>query len=115
MGKRLIVAGDRTFGNYGVVADAIEEQLGTFDEIVSGGARGVDTLGEQWANNHGVKLTVFKAEWNKFGKAAGVIRNRQMAEYADSLLAFLKPTSKGTKNMITVATKLGLEVTVVKL
>jgi hypothetical protein len=116
-GKRLIVAGDRNFTDYHLVADDIWMALESMDvdEIVSGGARGVDSLGERFAKENGFQLTVFPADWKSYGRAAGPIRNKQMAEYADYLLAFVAPGSRGTKNMITVAEKLGLGVMVVYL
>jgi len=77
-------------------------------EIVSGGAKGADALGERWALKQGIPLTIFKAEWDKHGKAAGMIRNREMAEYADVLIVF--PGGRGTANMIKEATKCGLTI-----
>ena len=79
-----------------------------FKEIVSGGARGADFEGELYASMRGIPLKRFVADWNKHGRAAGPIRNKQMAEYADALIAF--SGGKGTLNMISEAEKLGLKV-----
>lgn len=99
---KLIVAGGRNYNNY----PHLKKTLDAFrlkyqvEEIVSGAAHGVDTLGEQYAKEHGISLKQFPADWNKHKKAAGPIRNAQMAEYGDCLLAFWDGSSKGTKNMI---------------
>lgn len=69
-------------------------------EIVSGGGRGVDQLGEAWAQAQGLSTTRFPAEWQRYGKSAGPIRNRAMADYADGLIALPAQGSRGTKHMI---------------
>lgn len=113
---KVIIAGCREFTNYEFLVQSIYN-LGYSDwtEVVSGGAKGADTLGEQFANNHSIPLKVFPADWNKFGNAAGPIRNNQMALYADALVAFWDGKSKGTKNMIETARKLGLKTEVIKI
>jgi hypothetical protein len=67
-------------------------------EIVSGGASGVDSCAIYYANEYNIPYRVFLADWTKYGQAAGPIRNKQMAEYADILIAF--PGGRGTANMI---------------
>lgn len=79
-------------------------------EIVTGGASGVDAMGKRWALGLEVPHTEFKADWTAYGNAAGPIRNRQMADYADALIAIWDGKSRGTKNMIEEATKRGLRV-----
>lgn len=78
-------------------------------EVVSGGARGVDQLGEQWAKKMNQPLKIFPADWKTHGKVAGFIRNGEMAKYADALVAIWDGESKGTKHMITTAAKEGLK------
>ena len=85
----------------------------TFFTIISGGAKGADSLGERFAEQHSLHLTVCKADWNKHGKSAGYIRNSEMADIGDVLLAFWDGKSKGTKHMIDLALKKGLIVEVV--
>jgi hypothetical protein len=68
-------------------------------EIVSGGATGIDTSGEQFGFEYSSKVTKFPAEWDKLGKGAGHIRNKQMADYADALLLIWNGESKGSANM----------------
>lgn len=119
---RIIIAGSRDFSDYQLVRRVMSEVAGTYPrdrlEIISGGARGADTLGEMFAERNGLKLTRFPADWDKFGKRAGILRNRQMAEYAGEdgmLVAFWDESSRGTKNMIETAKELGLFVRIVSL
>lgn len=76
-------------------------------EVVSGGARGIDKLGELWAKHRGIPVKRFPADWDKHGKAAGAIRNREMAEYADGALVLWDGESRGSKNMYETMQKLG--------
>ena len=100
---KTVIAGSRSINNINYLYKAIQESGFEITEVVSGGAKGVDKLGEQYAKAHNIKVTGFPAEWNKYGKAAGVIRNQKMAEYADALIAVWDGSSKGTLNMITNA------------
>lgn len=81
-----------------------------FTEIVSGAQRGADMCGEIWARQHGIPVQRFPADWDAFGLAAGPMRNRQMANYANGCVAF--PGGRGTANMVAVAKELGLGVVV---
>lgn len=69
-------------------------------ELVSGASGNVDLAGEEWARGNGIPIKRFPADWDKHGKAAGPIRNREMAEYADVLIAIWDGKTKGTANMI---------------
>lgn len=100
LGMRIIIAGSRGFGDYEALLRAISASDFAITEVVSGGARGVDTLGERWATEQDVKLTLFPANWGKFGKAAGMYRNAEMASYADGLIALWDGESRGTLDMI---------------
>ena len=66
----------------------------------SGDAAGADTMGARWANNNNIPIKHFPAEWDRYGKSAGYIRNAEMGEYADALIAFWNGHSTGTKHMI---------------
>ncbi len=116
---KVIIAGSRTLNHQptidGVISRAFNGWLAADPshwtkyyrpEIVSGGAHGVDFCGEQFAKKADFVLTVFPADWEKHGKAAGFIRNQQMAEYADALIAVWNGRSKGTFDMITRMFKL---------
>ena len=82
-------------------------------DIVSGGAKGVDTLAREYAVKNNMVLTEFLPEYTKFGKAAPLIRNIQIVEYADEVLAFWDGKSKGTKHVIDSCKKLSKKVTVI--
>jgi hypothetical protein len=70
-------------------------------EIVTGGARGADASGARWAEEMRFESTVMNADWGKYGKRAGYIRNKQMADYGlDCALIFWDGESRGTKMMI---------------
>lgn len=86
----------------------------TITEVVCGGATGADEYGRVWAIGNNIPVKMFPANWGAHGKSAGPIRNRQMAEYAERLIAFWDGKSRGTKNMIDTATRLGLDVLVVR-
>ena len=98
--KKIIVAGCRDFKGYAMLKKSLDALIVDPCEIVSGGASGVDTLAVIYASYRKFESKVFKADWDKHGKAAGPIRNREMAEYADELIAFWDGKSRGTKNMI---------------
>lgn len=104
---RLIIAGSRSFGHqaYSDVEEAVEDSGFEFDLIVSGGARGVDELGERYGKENAIPVHIIPADWDQYGKRAGVIRNEQMADYADKLIAIWDGDSSGTNNMIIEAHK----------
>lgn len=114
---RLIIAGSRTATDYELVltALAISGFMKKVQEVVSGGAKGADKNGEKWAKRCGIPCKVFPADWEKYGKKAGYLRNYHMAQYANALLAIWDGQSKGTKNMIDEAKRKGLSVYVYRL
>ena len=111
---KVIIAGSRDFTDYELLCSFADQTLaGAEDvEIVSGGARGADALGERYARERGRRLKVFPADWKKWGAAAGPIRNAEMAAYADALIAFWDGRSAGTRDMIRKAEDRGLRVQV---
>ena len=82
-------------------------------EIVSGGAKGVDTLAKEYALKNGIKLTEFLPEYKLYGRAAPIKRNELIAEYADGALAFWDGSSKGTKHTVEMFRKKQKDVTVI--
>ena len=99
---KVIVAGSRTIGDYDLVEKAIKDSGFEIDELV-GCAPGVDTLAKIWADNSSVPSKPFPADWIKYGrKNAGKIRNQEMANYADALVAVREAGNKstGTTDMI---------------
>lgn len=105
---RLIVAGSRGVTDYDRLATSLDIMLRNKAtshaiEIVSGGARGVDLLGERYAAERGYHCTRIPAQWRRFGKPAGYLRNGLMACYSDALLALWDGKSPGTKSMVEIA------------
>ena len=108
-----IVAGSRTFQNYPFLCkelDKIKEQI---DEIVCGEARGADTLGRTYAYDNDILIKSYPADWERYGKSAGFVRNEEMATYADKAIIFWDGKSVGSKDMIDKMEKLGKEVRIV--
>ena len=112
---KVIIAGCRDYEDYNTVKAYADRMLSNITEeiqIVSGGASGADAMGERYAKEKGYSLKRFPADWDKYGRSAGPKRNRQMAQYADALIAFWDGVSRGTKNMIDEANAGGLLVRV---
>jgi len=110
-----IIAGGRDFSDREHLSMCLAEELRYgwhISRVVSGCARGADALGEDWAKTMHIAVDTFPADWNKHGKSAGYIRNANMAEHAETLIAFWDGKSKGTKHMIDLAIKQGLYVKV---
>lgn len=107
---RTIIAGSRTIENYKLLCFLVKKSSFEITEIISGGARGIDELAERYAKENKIPLKIFPANWSKYGKGAGPIRNTQMAENADALIAIWDGKSTGTKNMIDAANKNKLKV-----
>ena len=104
---KVIIAGTRTFNNYQLLCNTIKELNINIDEIVCGGAKGADALGAKYAKENNIPIKYFLADWDKYGKGAGPIRNHQMGDYADYLIAFWNKKSKGTLDMINYMQQIG--------
>lgn len=83
------------------------------DEIVSGGAVGIDSSAADYANANNLKLTEFLPEYNKYGRAAPIVRNKQIVEYADLVIAFWDGNSKGTLSVIKHCEKIRKEIKII--
>jgi hypothetical protein len=112
---KTIIAGSRNIKSYSTVLKAIKASGFEITEVVSGGARGIDRLGEIWGVKNDLNVERFLAQWDKYGKSAGYRRNVEMANYAEALIAIWDGESKGTKHMIDIATEKGLKVFVHRL
>jgi len=113
--KKIIIAGSRSFSNYYLLKerlDQVKKAIGEF-EIVSGKAKGADSLGEQYAKENELPIKEFPAKWDEYGKKAGYLRNEEMAKYADSCIVFWDGKSKGTEHMIDLANKYKLSLAVI--
>lgn len=112
--SRIIVAGSRNIISEELVCSKLDELLGNSVErtIVSGTARGIDTIGEKWAVSNNMPVDRFPAEWDKYKKEAGYIRNTLMAWYSTGAILFWDGKSPGTKHMrdIAVSNKLPIKV-----
>lgn len=109
---KVIVAGSREITDYELVKKAIQDSGFQVTEIISGGARGVDSLGERYAKELNLPCEVISADWDVYGKAAGYIRNEKMAKRGEALVAIWDGKSKGTRNMINIAQKNNLKMSV---
>ena len=127
---RVIIAGSRDFGPaeaMALVAEAtleathphmagngLREDGWNIERVVCGMCRGIDLAGKRWAESMDIPVDEFPADWSRHGRAAGPIRNREMAENADALIAISLNGSRGTRGMIQIAHELGLKVMVVE-
>ncbi|MGJ8549359.1 DUF2493 domain-containing protein [Winogradskyella wichelsiae] len=112
---KIIIAGGRSFKDYEKLHQVCTKILSQQNkiEIVSGTANGADKLGEKFATDNGFSIKKFSANWDKFGKSAGYIRNAEMAEYADALIAFWDKKSRGTLHMINLAKRADLKIRII--
>lgn len=99
---KVIVAGGRDFSNYDLMCQKLDNIFSRLAEvvIVCGEAKGADSLGRRYAEEHGYKILSYPADWAKYGKSAGFKRNIEMSKVSDALVAFWDGKSKGTKHMI---------------
>jgi hypothetical protein len=114
----VIIAGGRDFNDYRLLKSRCDNLLSFRIKehniiIISGTAEGADRLGERYAIERGYAIEKYPAEWKKHGLAAGPIRNEQMSNVADALIAFWDGESRGTKDMIKKARKKNLLVRVI--
>lgn len=109
---KVIVAGSRGIDEKGIVESAVDESPFSpyHGELISGGASGVDTLAKEFAEIYShIEYVEFEADWDTYGSVAGPIRNQEMAEYGNCLIAIWDGESPGTENMIEEALERGLD------
>lgn len=101
---KVIIAGGRNFNDFQKLCTTMDHLLKNKTDItiISGGARGADSLGEKYAKLRGYKLIVMKADWNKNGKRAGFLRNMEMLNVTDGIVCFWDGKSRGTNHMISI-------------
>jgi hypothetical protein len=114
MGIKLAIIGSRSFKDKHKLELAINELNLDIDTVVSGGALGADKLGEEWAKNQGKKVELHLPEWAKYGRSAGIIRNKAIVESCDFCLAFWDGKSKGTNSSLELCKKLGIPYKVIE-
>ena len=108
---KTIIAGSRDFNDYETLVSFCNGK--NIAEVVSGTARGADKLGERFAESRDIPIKRFPANWDKFGKSAGYLRNSEMANYADACIVFWDGKSKGSKHMIDLAKEKGMDINIV--
>jgi predicted Rossmann fold nucleotide-binding protein DprA/Smf involved in DNA uptake len=109
-GLKIAVIGSRSIDKINLSEYINAEEVET---IISGGAKGVDTIAEQWAKRNGIKTIIIKPEYSKYGKGAPLRRNHTIVEQADKIIAFWNGESRGTKYTIELARKAGKEIRVI--
>ncbi|MEH6631836.1 MAG: SLOG family protein [Halopseudomonas aestusnigri] len=107
---KVIIAGSRTIDDYEALVTFVESIGWPIEEIVSGGCRGVDELGERWAESKSISKKVLHADWAKYGREAGELRNRDMAKYADGLILLWDGKSPGASCMLRESSRAGIEI-----
>jgi hypothetical protein len=115
---RILVCGSRHFKDTKLLYDTLDachKNEWPIDVIIEGDARGADRMAGYWAKKNKIDLLIFPADWTKYGKAAGPIRNKQMLDEGkpDLVIAFMFKDSRGTKNMVEQAQKAGIEVKII--
>lgn len=117
---KIIIAGSRSFNDYALLKRKMDNILSNIEEeieIVSGTAHGADTLGERYAHENGLRVKRMAAEWAKYGRTAGYIRNKAMAEYVapdGGCVVFWDGISVGSAMMIDLARKYNLKLRIIK-
>lgn len=113
---KIVVAGSRSFNNYELLKEKLDFYIGNHQdvEIVSGTARGADSLGERYAQEKGFFVRRFPADWDKYGKRAGYLRNEEMAKYSTHAVIFWDGSSRGTASMIKLCQQYKLNYRVVR-
>ena len=106
---KLLVCGSRSIKDFDLSAYIPDE----CDMIITGGAKGIDTLAEKYADTHGIPKTVVLPDYEKYGKAAPILRNEQMVDMADRVLAVWDEVSSGTKYAVDYAAKQNVPVTLI--
>ena len=114
---RVLIAGSRGYTDYNEACRYINESLKSSAEseitVISGGARGADMLGERYAAENGYKIEKHLPDWKRYGRSAGIIRNREMVTEADLVICFWDGESRGTRSTIEFSKRLGKELRVI--
>lgn len=111
---KILICGSRSINDPALISQAILQSGMTPTHIISGGARGVDRLAVQYAVSHDIEFTEYLADWDRYGKRAGFMRNCVMVGKADAVIAIWDGESRGTKHSIDYATSQGKKVFVLK-
>lgn len=104
--NKIAVVGSRTFDDYPLLKDQLDA-IGNISLIISGGAAGADSLAERYAQEYGIPTSIHLPDWKKYGRAAGLVRNKDIIAECDRCVAFWDGTSRGTAHDIELCKKLG--------
>jgi predicted Rossmann-fold nucleotide-binding protein len=109
---RVLVCGGRGFANSALLWETLDRLHATrcFGLVITGGARGADTLAHEWAVSRGIETVVYMAEWERLGRKAGPVRNQRMLQEGKPDLVIAFPGGRGTANMTGQADAAGIEV-----
>jgi hypothetical protein len=105
---RILVCGGRWYNNYPLVSEVLYDYIDIVSCIIHGGAKGADNLAGLWAKANDILVEEYKADWNRYGKRAGYLRNKQMI---DIVIAF--PGGKGTANMVKLSREARIQTLVI--
>ena len=112
---KLAIIGSRNFTNYKLLQEILEQYKPKITLVVSGAAKGADSLGEKWALENNIQTLIFPADWNQYGKRAGFIRNEDIIKNCDYCVAFWDGESKGTKHSLSLCKKYNKPVKIVQI
>lgn len=100
---KIAVIGSRSFDDYPKMKKVLDSLKDKITGIVSGGAKGADSLAEKWASENDVPIVIFFPNWDKYGKKAAMIRNKLIIDECDQVVAFWDGKSPGTRNSLSIA------------
>jgi hypothetical protein len=112
---KIAIIGSRNFTNYKLLQEILEQYQPKITLVVSGAAKGADSLGEKWALENNIQTLIFPADWNQYGKRAGFIRNEDIIKNCDCCVAFWDGESKGTKHSLSLCKKYNKPVKIVQI
>lgn len=110
---RLAVIGSRSITNEKFVFQVLDSYKDEISVLITGGATGIDQIAERWALQNGIPTILHIPDWNQYGKSAGIIRNKLIADDCEQCLAFWDGESKGTKSTIDICTKLNKSINII--
>lgn len=110
---KIAIIGGRDFDDYELMVNTLKPHIDIITCVVSGGAKGADSLGEKWAIENNKETLIHLPDWKTYGKSAGFVRNKEIIRDADKVFAFWDGKSKGTENSIQIAKKTKKEVIII--
>ncbi len=112
---KIAIIGSRTFDNYELLQETLKQYKSKITLVVSGAAKGADSLGEKWALKNSINTLIFPADWEQYGKRAGFIRNEDIIKNCDCCIAFWDGKSTGTKHSISLCEKYNKPYKIIKI